>query len=458
MNIATEQERELAQRPVGGLLWKYSLPAIAAMLMDSIYNLVDAIFIGRGVGPYGLSAIAVAFPVQLILYGAFLCIGIGTASVVSRALGEGDRVRAARAVGNAVLAVLGVSILLNAVFQPLLDPLLHGMGARGAVLPLAREYISIYLFGAFFFCVGHSFSHIVRAEGRPHVAMTIVFVANGINLVLDPLFIFGFGWGMAGAALATVIALFSASLFAAYYYISGRSGLRLVAASFRPDVRLIGEIFGIGASMYIRLALASLLNIVVNNILVRIGGPMHLAMLSMVYRLMIFAYMPLYGIAQACQPIIGYNYGAGNNDRVWETLKRAVIAGFIYCSVVYVFLFALSGPLLRMFSGEEQLVLRGTPVLRLTMLLFPLASIQIVIVSALQSLGRAGAAFFLNIANHMTFLPVILVFSGVFGLPGVWLTYPVADFVAFLSAYLVIMWQLRSMGRRSAEVQPAEAG
>lgn len=454
--FATEQERELAQRPIGGLLWKYSVPAITAMLMDSIYNLVDAIFIGQGVGAYGLSAIAVAFPVQLILFGAFLCIGVGTASIVSRALGKGDRAQAANAVGNAVLAVLGISVVLNAIIQPFLDPLLRALGARGVVVPLAHEYLSIYLFGAFFFCVGHSFSHIVRAEGRPHIAMTIVIVANGINLVLDPLFIFGFGWGMAGAAWATVIALFIASIYASFHYFSGRSSIKLQPANFRPDFAVIGEMFRIGASMYVRLAMASLLNIIVNNILVRIGGPLHLALLSMVYRLMIFAFMPLYGIAQAVQPIIGYNYGAGNNLRVWDTLKRGAFTAFVYSLTMYGFLILFSGPILSMFSGEEQLVQRGIPVLRIVMLMTPLVSIHVVVVSALQSLGRAGAAFILNIANHLTFLPVIFIFSELFGLPGVWMTYPTADFVAFLAAYLTMMWHIRSIKRQPAEIQTVE--
>jgi len=305
---ASARRDMLANLPVRQLLWKLSLPAMAGMLTMSLYNVVDTIFIGRGVGSLAIAGVTIAFPVMMLMMALGMMVGVGAASVVSRRLGAGDIASAERALGSAagLSFVLGLVIMIVGVLNS--DALLRLFGASPAVVPYAKEYMDIILLGAAFSLYPMAINNLARAEGNARVAMANMMLGAVLNIILDPIFIFVLHMGVRGAAIATVIAHVVTCAYITRYFLSGRSTLRLQMTHLRPDMRVAGEILAVGLPSFVRMGAASIIVIVINRTLAFYGGDISIAAFGIVNRSMMFLAMPLMAIGQGLQPILGFSH------------------------------------------------------------------------------------------------------------------------------------------------------
>jgi putative MATE family efflux protein len=444
----TQNDKILGSQSIGRLLAKLSIPATVAMLVMGLYNVVDTIFIGRGVGTEAIGGLTIAFPFQIIVMAFAGMIGFGTASVVSRNLGSGNRERAYRAAGNAFTISVFFGLVAMVLGYTFLDPILRLFGATPVLIAYAREYLSVILTGTVLITFSMATNNIVRAEGRATVAMITMVLGAVTNIILDPIFIFGLKMGIRGAALATVISQFLSAAFLLYFYTSGRSSLSIRLRHLRPEKSVVLEIFALGVPAFIRQGGASLVVILVNNALGRYGGDIYISVFGVVFRIMHFVLMPLMGLVQGFQPITGYNYGAGNIDRVKRTIRFTLLISTMVAAFGFLILALIPGPTFRIFSNDIELITAGLPVLRVVVLIIPFVGIQMIGASYFQAVGKARPAFFLGLSRQFIFLlPLIIVLPRLFGLWGVFAAYPAAD---FLSTLVTSIWLWRDVRCLSA--------
>ncbi|MBN2585858.1 MAG: MATE family efflux transporter, partial [Candidatus Fermentibacteraceae bacterium] len=322
---ASERTDLLGTQSLGRLLFRLSGPAITGMLVQSMYNLVDTIFVGKGVGTLALAALAVCFPIQMLLLGVGKTVGIGAASIISRRLGAGRDDEAGRIAGGTFVRAALLGLFISVTGLIFLDDVLRLFGAGENILPYGRDYLGTILLGGTFFAVTVCSNDIARSEGNARVAMISMFVGAGVNIVLDPIFIFALDMGIKGAALATVIGQVSAFVWiTSYFFFGGKSYLKFDCRHLIPGLRQSWQILKIGSPAFSRIVGGSLMALTVNNAIMHYGLPMHLAVLGVANRMMTFALMPVFGLVQGLQPIVGYNYGARSYHRVKTALKYAV--------------------------------------------------------------------------------------------------------------------------------------
>jgi putative MATE family efflux protein len=453
--------QDLSEQSIGRLLISYSAPAMFAMFVSAMYNVVDTIFIGHGAGTLALAGLAIAFPVQLFVLAVGMAIGIGSASVVSRALGAGDQRHAERTAGTSFFVSGALVVTIVALGLTFLEPVARLFGATDAVLPYTKEYLSIVLFGSIFFGVAVSSNVIVRAEGNVRVAMMSMVIGGVVNLILDPVFIFGFKMGLRGAAIATVIANISTFAYLAHYFLSGRSQLRIQRSDLMPYWAVMPEVFRIGASTFFQMVAGSLIVIPINRAIGIYGSDVHFAIVGVANRAVTFFFMPLFGLTQGLQPIVGFNYGAKRYDRVIEAIQRAALYATVLATTAFLTLMLATRPVLRLFSSDPELIEEGIPIIRMLVVLMPFVGLQMVGSSMFQALGKARPAFILNLARHVLLLPFVLLLPLAYGLPGVWFSFPVADSLAILITGFCVVTELRllrSMVSNSPEREEAPAG
>ncbi len=438
----------LGTEPVGRLLLKLSLPAMLGMGVQASYNIVDAFFIGRGVGPMGLAGTAVAFPLQLFVMGVATMGGVGAASLVSRSLGAGDPERADRALGTLVTISLTagtVAVLLGWLFLP---SLLLLLGATREIMPFARAYTGIILFGIPLQVLGVGLNNVVRAEGNARTAMVTMFISALANMVLDPVFIFGFGWGIAGAAWATVISQGLVVVWLGIYVFSGKSALKLQAAHLLPRADIIKEILSVGASEFSRLTASSFIVAVVIHSMARFGSPVAVAAYGVVSRVLSLSFMPIFGIAQGLQPILGYNYGARLYGRAHRAIRLSVLAATVLSTLGFLLLQLFPGPIFSAFTLDAGLRFLGARSIRFMTLGFFFIGFQVIGAGLFQALGKAAPALFLSLSRQVfLFLPLILLLPRFWGLMGVWLSFPFADVLSALVTFAFFSRQMRELCR-----------
>ncbi len=442
-------EKMLGTEKIGKLLVKMSVPAIIGMLVNALYNVVDTIFIGRGVGTLGIGGITIAFPVQLIIMSVGMLVGMGSASVISRSLGNGDRDRASKTAGNAFLvsAVFGMGVMVLGLL--FMQPILRLLGATDEILPYAREYLSVILFGAVFITFAMSANNIARAEGKAVVAMLTMLIGTGMNIVLDPIFIFGLKMGIRGAATATVISQFLAFAFLLVFFISGKSSLKIKLKHLKPDWPVLGEVFKLGIPIFVRQLGMSILAIVVNNSLRAYGSEVHIAGFGIINRLLMFTLMPIMGISQGFQPIAGYNYGAGSTDRVKQTVKLSIIVSSAVALFAFLVMMLFPRTLLQIFTADAQLIREGTEALRVVILALPFVGLQLIGSTYFLAIGKAIPSLLLGMSRQILFLiPLVLLLPLTLGLSGVWTAFPIADGLATLAT---VLWMARDLRK----LQPA---
>ena len=448
----------LGTEPIARLLIRMSAPASVGMLVQALYNLTDTIFIGRGVGSQGIGGIVIAFPIQILVMAFAQVIGIGGASIVSRSLGEGKPDRAHAVLGNLYTLTLGASLTI-AVFGSLFAvPLLRLFGATDTILPFALDYARVIIPGAPLFMFAMATNAIVRAEGNAKVAMWTMVISGLLNIVLDPLFIFVFGWGIQGAALATVLAQAVTVVYLLYYFIGGRSSLRTKRSHLRLRSDLVSEMFRVGAGSGLRSAAGSITTVILNNALATYGGDIALAAFGVVNRLLMFFLLPMFGVVQGMMPIVGFNYGARQLDRARHTVRLSNVVTTVFATVVTGFLALFPGLCLRIFSNDPALIDLGTRVLPIVVIALPTVGFQVIAAGMYQALGHALPALVLALLRQVILLvPLILILPRFLDLTGVWLAFPVADAAAaVVTAWMLIrgMRELRDSRGLAGQISP----
>lgn len=440
------ERAELGQAPIGKLLLKMSLPATFAMMVNGLYNLVDTIFIGRGVGTEAIGGLALAFPAQMIIMGFGISIGQGAASVVSRNLGAENDVRARRAAGNAfaLAALAGILILtLGTVF---LEPLLNLLGATDALRIHARDYLSIILLGSPFIALAMTSNNLLRAEGKAKVSMVVMLIGAVTNIILDPIFIFAFKMGVSGAAWATVTGQFLAFLYASRFFLSGKTLVHVKPKHWIPEASVLREIVALGFPTFVRQGGQSIVSVILNNLLGRYGGDIYISAYGVVNRLLMFLFMPLFGTVQGFQPIAGFNYGAGLFDRVRRTLKITLIYATAYTTVGFLLLFLMPRTFAGIFTADPQLIDTVAHVMRYVIAVFPLIGIQIIGGSYFLVIGKSFPSLVLNLSRQFLILiPLLLLLPRYFGITGLLVSFPVADFLATIITVIWLLAELRNM-------------
>ncbi len=437
----------LGTEPIGRLLFRLSLPSTIGMIVMASYNIVDTIFIGRGVGPIGIAAVAICFPVQMIASALAVMAGAGGASIISRSLGAGDVSRARKAFGTALFFAIAVGITVATLVMMNIGNILRLFGASPAILPHAKDYLSVILFGTPVQMVGMVGNHTARAEGNAKISMVSLLISGILNTILDPIFIFMLGWGVKGAAAATVLSQIAMFLWISFHFRSGRSVLRLEGRKdLRPDPRMFREIVVVGLSEFTRMASGSFSMMLINTALSRWGGDMHVAIYGIIHKALSFFFFPLMGIAQGFQPILGYNYGAGKIDRARRITLLAIVSASVVAFVGFVVTMTFPGAILRVFATDEHLLAAGAPAMRLVCMGFLVVGFQIVGATMFQALGKARPAFLLSLSRQVLLLiPLILVLPGLFGTMGVWVSFPLADLFSFLLTLYCVTREIRRL-------------
>jgi putative MATE family efflux protein len=445
-NIKTQREEELNGKPIVPLLGKLALPAIAGMVMNALYNLIDTIFIGRGVGAYGVGGLAIAFPMQVAMFSIALLFGFGAASIISRALGAGKREQASVTAGTALSTGLLFSIVVLIFLRIFLTPTLQLLGATPDILPYAREYARIIIFAMPIIIVVVISHNIARAQGHTEIVMVSLFIGAGGNIILDALFIFGLGMGIAGAALATVIARCGSLVFMFLFMRSPRNSVPIQPEHFRPQRSLVKNIIAIGFPGFIRQMGASFLFITINNVLRVYGTSMYISSFGIINRFLLFSLMPLLGIVQGFQPIAGYNYGARNWKRVSQSVFTACGATMLLGTMFFVIVMLFPKGLLSIFTTNEEAIAIGAHAIRRIMLLVPIIGVQFVGANFFIAIGKAPQALLLSMSRQILFLiPLAIILPRFFGVEGVWFAFPCSDLLAFTITTILLVREIRHL-------------
>jgi putative MATE family efflux protein len=441
----------MGQESIWKLLFKFSGPSIISMMVASSYNVVDAIFVGR-IGPGALAALTIVFPLMMIFMAIGVGTGTGAASLISRRLGTGDHAGASHTAAVAISLSVILGGLFTGIVLPNLEPLLRLFGASEAILPQAESYMSIlatFTVVAFFpIAVGA----IVRAEGNPILASAVMVVSALSNIALDPFLIFGLGpfpeMGVAGAATTTVAARGIGSAILIGYLASKRTAFRFRPGHFLPSPRIVAEIYRVGVASIVRSASGSAIMVLVNRTAASFGL-VPLAVLGVLFRSFSFAIMPSIGIGQGMLPLVGYNYGAKQMDRVGEVVIKAALASFAWGALCWTTVMLFPGQVISIFSTDPEFLAMGTDAVRIFAMALFLLGVQMATAFFFQGIGRGLPSVVLTSARDILFvLPLIFILPRVFGLPGLWAVFPAAD---TLSAALTITWaalEFRRLGIR----------
>ncbi|HPA59021.1 MAG TPA: MATE family efflux transporter [Synergistales bacterium] len=453
----SSRERMLANEPVGRLIWRLSLPATVGMFVNGLYNLVDTIYIGHGVGSMGIAGLSVAFPIQMIIGGTGLMLGVGTASLISRSLGAKDYDKAQRAFGNNLLATLLIGLIYIFWGRSFLPSILALFGASAEIMPYASEYMSVIFLGSPLIIFTMSMNNVIRSEGAARTAMWSMLVGAIANIILDPIFIFALGMGIRGAAVATVLSRSLVIAWIVWFFQSGSSILSLRARDLAPRFSILREILAIGFPAFLQHASSSLVFGMINQLLGLYGGNIAVAVFGVNNRVIMFSAMPTTGIAQGMQPIAGYNYGARQYGRTMEAIRTSSLMALAFCSGIATILLLFPGPVLKLFSSDRALLEMGPHAMRLMVAGFFVAGFNKVGGSVFQALGKALPALVVNSARPILFFIPLLVFMPRFlGINGVWLSFAVADLLSFLLTVFLLIPQMRTL--RSLDPAPGEVG
>ena len=418
---------------IGRLLMMLSVPMFFGMITQNIYNIVDTIFIGHYVGSTGIAALSITFPIQMIAQGVAGMVSIGSASLISRLLGEGNRQRAERTLGNGIFFSVIFSIALMLVVLPLLTPLLKLIGASENVLPFARQYLTITMSGIIFNITGAVLLTLVRAEGNARVSMVAMIVQSVLNIILDAVFMISLKMGMSGAALAMVISQGFALIYVLSYYFMGESYLKIRVRNLLPDIKIVRSIFAVGVSQFVQTIAFSVSIFFLIRMASFYGGDMALSAFGVIQRIMMFASMPGMVLGQAMQPVLGFNYGAKRFRRALKTIGLAVSAATAFSVAAFLVLFFFPQPIIRIFTSDPQLIEATAFAARRIFIGLPLFGFFNVGQLIYPSIGKAVQTLIISVARPLLFMtPLVLILPRFLGMSGIWLSFPGSDILIFL--------------------------
>lgn len=439
-----DRSKILGEEKIGRLLLKFSIPAVIGMLINALYNIVDRIFIGRGVGSLGIAGVTIGFPIVTIIMSFAILISVGASALISIKLGEKDKQGAESILGNATALLFIASLVITTIGLVATDPLLRLFGASNTTLPYAKAYMQIILCGTIFQMIEFGMNSFIRAEGNPKVAMITMLIGTVLNIILDPLFIFVFKMGIKGAAIATVISQAVAATWVLRYYLRGHSSLKLRTTNLKLDPGIVKRIAAIGSAPFISQFAASATATVMNNSTLIYGGDTGVSAMGIIQIMSLLLLMPILGINQGIQPIISYNYGAKKYLRVKETLKLAITVAAVWGALGSLVIFLRSEQLISVFNKTDlELIQMGSLGIKIYLSLFFLAGVQIVCSGYFQAVGKPKPALFLSVLRQVVLLiPLAIILPRFFKLRGIWFSGPLSDSLAFL---ITIVWILREL-------------
>jgi len=428
-------------------LMKLSIPATIAMLVNAIYNIIDTIFIGRGVGSLGIAGLSIYLPIQMIIMSVALLIGIGTSSIVSIKLGNNDLDGANKVSGNLFLIISIFSITLSIFGFLFAEEIVKIFGASIEVLPYAADYARTMFLGVlvFPFCVASN--NLIRAEGNAKDSMNAMIIGMIANIFLDYILIYVFDFGIKGAGIATSISKGLTFVYMIYYF-NTKSYIKIKLKYLNIDFNILKQIISIGSSAFITQAAMSLVALILNYSLYKYGGNQAVSVYGIVYKLTLFILMPLTGLVQGMQPIIGYSKGANNNNRINNILKVSIISSTIVSSVLTLVIFIAPKLIIGLFTTDTMLINEGSNVIKLIILIYPLIGIYQVAIGFYQSIGKGSQSLFLSLLRQIIFfipLSFILPLISNLGLFGIWLAFPISDFLTILVTLIFIKYQSKDL-------------
>lgn len=429
-----QKQNDLGTAPVGKLLLRLALPSICAQLINALYNIVDRMYIGHiaGSGALALTGVGVTFPIIMLITAFSSLVGMGGAPLASIRMGEGKYDKAEELLSKSVSSLVIISVILTVFFLIFQRPLLLTFGASQNTLGYATDYLTIYLWGTIFVQLCLGLNPFITAQGFAKTSMMTVLIGAGLNIALDPLFIFTFGLGVQGAALATIISQAISSIWVVAFLCSDRSRLRIRAKLMKPSFKVMLPVFALGVSPFVMMSTESLVNIILNSTLQRTGGDIAVGAMTILSSVMMFAIMPLQGLTQGGQPIISYNFGAGHTQRVKKAFTLLLITCLTYSVILCALVELFPQLFIAVFSSDPELTVFTEHAMRIFLAGVFLMGAQLACQQSFIALGQAKISLFLALLRKIVLLiPLVLILSRTsLGLTGVFLAEPIADILA----------------------------
>lgn len=430
-----KRQTDLGKDKIGGLIIRLAVPSIAAQLVNALYNIVDRIYIGHidVIGSTALTGVGVTFPLILIISAFSALIGMGGAPRAAIKMGAGDNEGAEKILGNCTSVLIGLSVVLTTVFMIFRDPLLMAFGASENTIGYASDYMEIYLIGTISVQLALGLNSFISTQGFATISMATVLIGAVTNIVLDPVFIYGFNMGVKGAAIATILSQTLSAIWVVIFLTGKKTKIKIKLSNFKPERKVIFPALALGLSPFIMQSTESLVVVTLNSSLQGYGGDLAVGAMTIISSIMQLVYLPMQGLAQGAQPIISYNYGAGNKERVKKTFKMFITISLSYSVVMWLFVMLLPQLLVRIFTSDAQLMETASWALRIYMAgIFALGA-QTACQQTFVSLGQANVSIILALLRK-----IILLIPLVYILPlfladkvlGVFLAEPFADVIA----------------------------
>lgn len=430
---------ELGTKPVGALLMQYAMPAVIAMTASSLYNMIDRIFIGQVVGPLAISGLAITFPLMNLSAAFGAAVGVGSSTAISVKLGQKDYDIAENVLGNSVTLNIIIGLAFGIICLIFLDPIILFFGASENTLPYARDYMQVILIGNIISHMYFGMNNVLRAASKPKHAMYATMFTVVMNAILDAIFILWWGWGIRGAAFATIISQAMALVWQLRLFSNPNELLHLKRGIYRLKRDLVKNIIGIGISPFLMNACACIIVIFMNNQFVRYGGDMAVGAYGIANSIAVVFIMFVMGINQGMQPIAGYNYGAMQLDRVMRVLELSIIAATVIMTVGWAIAMFLPYYCVRLFTNDPTLIEMSIKGVRIDLLMFPVVGAQMVITNFFQCIGKVKISIFLSLSRQLLFLlPLLAILPPMFGIDGVWGALPASDLVAVIVAVIMM--------------------
>lgn len=443
-----DKEQRMATEGIGKLMLSMAVPSIIAQVINILYSIVDRIYIGhiKGVGMEALTGVGVTFPIITLISAFSAFVGAGGAPLAAIWLGKGDRKRAEKILGNGVSMLIFFTIILMVFFYTFERPLLYMFGASDATIGYAANYISIYLIGTIFVELALGLNAFIISQGQSRTAMLAVLIGAASNIILDPVFIFRLGMGVEGAAWATVISQTLSAAWTVGFLVSKKSTLTIKLAAMKPDFAIIGRVMALGISPFIMRATESLISIVLNSGLQRYGGDVYVGSLTIMQSVMQMYAAPLGGFTQGVQPVISYNFGAGNFDRVKKLYRSMITVCFLFAASATLLVMTFPGVFARMFTDDAGLIALVSDKMPLFMCGMLIFGLQQGIQPTFLALGQAKISLFIAVFRKMILLiPLALLLPLRFGVMGIYYAEPISDVLSAVTAVGLFLCNIKKI-------------
>jgi len=439
-----QRSKKLIEQKIPKLLFQQSVPSTVGMLVMTLYNVVDTIFIGKGVGTLGLAGVAICLPLVMVIGSVSQMLGVGFSSIISRSIGSRDCQRAEKSFGNFLTVSFLFGITMTIFGAVLFIPLLKTLGASSSVFPFAKDYASIIIFGTIFFIFLAGGNNIIRSTGDANKAMQAMIISSLLNIVLDYIFIFELDMGIKGAAWATVISWIVGVIYVFKILLGKDNHIKIKLSDLKLNIIIAKEGLLIGLSSFARQASSSIMMLLLNKSLSIYSSDIVIAAFGIIMRILMMVFMPIVGLVQGLMPIIGANYGAQKFERTRRATTLAIKVATVISIIAFIIILVFPNFLVAIFSSDKLLVESSKNILRIIVIGVPLVGFQTVVGGFYQALGKAKQALFVSMLRQVfLFIPLLLIFPLFWGLNGIYIAFPVADILSAIITFYIFRKSFR---------------